>query len=99
MMLKYAIGNFLPFLISLAGIIADNVTTRIGLSLGFYETHPLYQPFYALLIFWGVLSLLTLALPKGKVWGISKNAVASAAFLGSVNNTLVIFGIFSGLRI
>jgi len=99
MMPKYAANNILPFLISLAGISADFITTRIGLGLGFYETHPFYQPAYALLIFWGALILLTLTLPKGKVWGMSKNVLASAAFLGAVNNTLVILGFFPGLRI
>lgn len=99
MLMKYVAGNILPFLISLAGIIADNLTTRIGLSLGFYETHLQYQPVYALIIFWSALTLLTLTLPKGKFWGITKNALASAAFLGSVNNTLVILGLFSGLII
>jgi hypothetical protein len=90
----------LPFLISLVGIIADYLTTRIGLSLGFYETHLQYQPAYALIIFWSTLTLLALVLPKGKFWGKTKNAVlVLVAFLGSINNTLVIFGFFSGLKI
>ena len=99
MLLKYAAGTVLPFLISLAGIIADYLTTRIGLNLGFYETHLQYQPTYALIIFWSALTLLTLTLPKDKFWGMMKNALASVTFLGFINNTLVIFGIFSGLRI
>ena len=92
-------GNVLPFLISLSGIIADYITTRIGLGLGFYETHLQYHPAYALIIFWGALALLTFTLPKSKFWGTTKYVIASASFLGAVNNTLVIFGFFSGLRI
>ena len=86
-----------PFLISLAGIVADYLTTRIGLGLGFYETHTQYHPILALTIFWGALTLLTLTLPKGKTWKITKNLLASISFLGFVNNTLVILGIFPGL--
>ena len=98
MFLKNTVGNISPFLISLAGIIADYLTTRIGLNLGFYETHLQYQPAYALIIFWGSLTLLTLTLPKGEFWKMTKNALASVTFLGAINNTLVIIGVFSGLR-
>lgn len=98
-MFRLAPSNFLPFLISLAGILADNLTTRIGLGLGLYEYHPLYQPVYALAVFWGILTLLTLILPQGKFSRITKSTIASVAFLGSINNMLVILGLFSGLRI
>ena len=99
MLRKYSLVHALPFLISLAGIMADYLTTSIGLGLGFYETHPQYHPLYALAIFWGSLTLLTLTLPKRRFWEASKNILASASFLGSLNNTLVIFRIFSGLVI
>lgn len=95
----FGMRKLLPFLISLVGVVADNLTTRIGLGLGFYESHPLYQPVYALVVFWGISALRTLTLPKGKFSELTKGAVASMAFLGFVNNTLVIFGIFRGLRI
>ncbi|MFH0749284.1 MAG: hypothetical protein V1915_05165 [Candidatus Bathyarchaeota archaeon] len=88
----------LPFFISLIGVLADYVTTTVGLNLGFYETHPQYHPAWALLIFWGCLTVLTLTFPKRRFWEMTKNAIASASFLGSVNNTLVIFKIFSGLK-
>ena len=99
LMMKYDLSNIQPFLISLVGIVADYITTRIGLGMGFYETHLQYQPIYALMVFWGALTVLTIALPRGKNWMTAKNMLASAAFLGSVNNTLVIMGIFQGLRI
>ena len=90
---------FLPFLISLAGIIADHMTTLTGLSLGLYETHPQYHPALALIIFWAALTVLTLTLPKKRIWEMSKSVLASASFLGAVNNTLVILGVFQGLVI
>lgn len=86
--------SLLPFVISLIGIITDYVTTKIGLNLGFNEMHPNYHPILALGIFWGALTILKITLPKQKIWDISKNALASASFLGTVNNTLVILGVF-----
>lgn len=89
----------LPFLISLIGVSADYITTLVGLSLGFYETHTNYHPILALTIFWGSSALLTLALPKSEVWNKSKIILASISYLGAANNVLVILGIFPGLRI
>ena len=91
--------SLLPFLISLGGVISDYITTTIGLGLGFYELHPNYHPFWALSIFWSAVLILTLALPKGKTWYLSLNGLASVSFLGAINNTLVILGVFSGLKI
>ena len=86
----------LPFFVSLIGVLADYFTTTVGLNLGLYETHPQYHPALALLIFWGCLTALTLTFPKRRFWEMTKNVIASASFIGSVNNTLVILGIFSG---
>ena len=97
--LKLNLTIILPFLISLIGVMADYFTMLVGLSLGFYETHPNYHPALALAIFWVSSSLLTLVLPKKRIWEISKNILASTSFLGVVNNVLVILGIFSGLKI
>ncbi len=96
---KWNANTILPFLISWIGVSADFLTTIIGLYLGFYETHPRYNPALALAIFWGALSLLTLFLPGDMVWETAKNAFALTPFLGAVNNTLVILGVFPGLRI
>jgi len=86
-----------PFLLSLGGVLSDYLTTRIGLSLGFYETHPHYNPVLALLIFWGAVALLTATLPKRRSWNLSINGLASISYLGVINNILVILGVFSGL--
>ena len=91
--------NSLPFLVSLGGIATDYFTSMVGLGLGLYESQPLYSPAFALMIFWGALVFLSLALPRGRVWGAAKNVLASVTFLGPVNNTLVIFRVFPGLRI
>jgi len=88
-----------PFILSLGGVSLDYVTTAIGLGLGFYEMHPAYHPLNALLIFWGAIILLSLLLPRGRIWRLSINGLASASYLGLVNNTLVIMGVFPGLQI
>jgi len=67
--------------------------------MGFYETHLAYNPVTALAIFWSAIVALYLALPRGKKWDAAILVLASWSFLGIVNNTLVIFGVFSGLVI
>jgi len=89
----------LPFLLALGGVISDYITTTIGLSMGFYETHLAYNPLWALLIFWGAIALLVLALPRKKPWTLGINGLALISYLGAVNNTLVILGLFPGLQI
>ena len=91
--------QYFPFIISLIGVVTDYVTTRVGLNLGFYETHQKYNPALALMIFWGALGILWLTLPRERIWSISKIILSVFSFLGTVNNTLVIFGVFSGLII
>jgi len=88
-----------PFMLSLGGVSLDYVTTTIGLGLGLCEMHPAYHPLKALLIFWGAIVLLSLLLPRGRIWRVSINSLASASYLGVVNNTLVIMGVFPGLQI
>jgi hypothetical protein len=89
----------LPFLISLSGVVFDYWTTTIGLSMGFVETHPQYHPLKALAIFWGAVAVLTVTLPKTRIWRICTNALATLSYLGGINNALVILGVFSGLII
>jgi len=91
----------LPFLIALGGVLADYATTTIALNFctGLHETHAMYSPVLALAIFWTAISVLTLALPKKKPWTIGINGLALASYIGAVNNTLVILGLFTGLVI
>jgi hypothetical protein len=97
-MLSKETGILLPYLISIVGVLFDYLTTTIGLSFGLHETNAFYQPVLVLAIFWGALAVFSQILPK-RWWIISRNILASVSFLGAVNNTLVITGIFSGLRI
>ena len=96
---RIANRGMIPFLVSLGGVVSDYITTRIGLSMGFYETHSQYHPVSALLIFWGALTVLALTLPRKKSWNLCLHGLALASYLGAVNNILVILGVFSGLVI
>ena len=89
----------LPFLLVLGGVITDYATTTIGLNFctGLYETHQQYNPIWALAIFWAAIATLTLVLPKKKPWTIGINGLALASYLGAINNTLVILGLFTGI--
>ncbi len=91
----------LPFLLALGGVISDFATTTIALNYctGLRETHIQYSPVWALAIFWTAITLLSLALPRKKPWTTSINGLALASYIGAVNNTLVILGLFSGLVI
>jgi hypothetical protein len=89
-------GRFMGFPLALLGVVCDWITTQIGLGMGFYETHLAYNPVTSLAIFWGAIVVLYLALPRGKKWDAAILVMASCSFLGAVNNTLVILGVFGG---
>lgn len=89
-------GRFMGFPLALLGVVCDWITTQVGLGMGFYETHLAYHPVTALAIFWSAIVFLYLTLPRGKKWDAAIWALASWSFLGAVNNTLVILGVFSG---
>jgi len=92
-------GRLSAFLISFIGIAADYASTRVGLSRGFYETHVQYHPLLALAIFWTAVAVLVTSLPRGRWWERGIRFIAAWSFLGAVNNTLVILGVFGGLII
>ncbi len=91
----------LPFFLALGGIISDYTTTTIGLNFytGLYETQMQYSPVFALLIFWTAITILTLTLPRKKPWTLGINGLAIASYIGTINNILVILGLYSGLVI
>jgi len=95
----YVRSWIVPFILTLGGVASDYISTIIGLGMGFYEANPQYHPLWALLYFWGALAILTLTLPKGKIWKLTKNGLALASYLGFLNNILVICGGFTGLSI
>ena len=86
-----------PFLTSLGGVVTDFATTRIGLSLGFFEAHPQYHPATALIIFWGIIAAMTLISPKKNGLNLYALLISVYSYLGTVSNTLVILGLFTGL--
>ncbi len=88
-----------PFVLSSLGSVGDFVTTSLGLSRGFVETHASYNPIYSIMIFWGAIIILQLTLPREKAWSKSIILVSSLSFLGLVNNSLVLLGVFSGIHI
>jgi hypothetical protein len=96
-MISKGTGILLPYIISLVGVLSDYLTTNFGLGLGLIETNAFYHPILALAIIWGELGVLSLMLPKSRLGDMTKNVVSLASFIGIVNNTLVITGVFSGL--
>ena len=93
-MSKNVSNNFLPFTVSLGGVITDLLTTKIGLNMGFSETNVYYNPFVALIIIWSALVLLQLTIRERKILNICIYGVCLYSYLSTVNNILVIFGIF-----
>lgn len=88
-----------PFIVPLLGSLGDYVTTNIGLMRGFIETHPYYNPFLSIILSWGIVLILLITLPKGKWWYRSILLISSFSFLGFINNSLVLLGLFNGLVI
>ena len=89
----------MPFILSSLGVIGDIFTTSLGLSRGFVETHINYSPIYAIVIFWISILILQYTLPKGKMWYLSIILISLFSFLGLLNNSFVLLGIFPGLAI
>ena len=89
----------MPFILSSLGVIGDFVTTNLGLSRGFVETHLTYSPIYAIIIFWISILILQFTLPRGKTWYLSIIIISLFSFLGLINNSFVLLGVFPGLVI
>jgi len=89
-------GRFMGFPIALLGVVCDWITTQVGLGMGYYETHLMYHPVLALVIFLTAIIFLLTVLPRGRRWDYAIYFLASWSFLGAVNNTLVILGVFGG---
>ena len=88
-----------PFLIALIGNLFDYITTQVGLRIGYIETHPNYSPLFSIMIFTIIISVLSLVLPNSRNYRASIIILSLLSFLGAVNNTLVILGLFNGLVI
>lgn len=90
----------IPYLISLIGIIADKITTDIGLATGlYYETNPEYSPLNAILVFWSAITVMAVLFrnyKNGWKWCLP---IALLSLLGSANNILVLLGLSRGLTL
>jgi hypothetical protein len=86
----------IPFAMSATGVLLDALTTAIGLSKGFHETHSEYNPLWALLIFWSLIGVAHF-LPRSRFVRAFTMVLSAAPFLGALNNSLVILGAFQGL--
>ena len=105
----------IPFVISALGLLFDFMTTAIALSNPYmipetiiYETHPKAWPYGALIgifIFWGLIEILERFEPEGErrwfllfYWAWIY-MIAVQTWIGPVNNSLVMAGVFDGLQI
>ena len=84
-------------MIAVLGVASDFVSTQVGLARGFLETHLLYSPVYSLAIFWALLTVATIGLPRGNLRRMLIFAIALLSFVGVFNNVSIITGIFRGL--
>lgn len=92
--------NYFPFIISVTGCLLDWISTQVGLFLGYVETHLTYSLINAL-FFW---VFICFALEMGyRIVGMPgwflnvAILISTVSFIGFVNNTLVIIGVFGGL--
>jgi hypothetical protein len=88
------LANILPYTIATLGVVTDFASTQLGLMRGFHEANVLYGPIPALIVFWTVLTVATLALPRGTLRRTLVFAVVCMSFLGLFNNIFVMAGIF-----
>jgi len=87
----------LPFFIILGGIIGDYISTIIGLNIGLVEANPQFNPMWALIIYWGAITILYLTCHHKKLWTVCANTIASTSYLGFINNILLILRVFLGI--
>jgi hypothetical protein len=93
----HQLERIIPYMIAALGVAMDFATTQVGLARGFLEEHLLYSPISSLVIFWALLTVATLALPRGNTGRMFIFAIAWLTFVGVFNNVFVITGIFRGL--
>jgi len=88
----------LPFFMALGGIILDFISTVIGLGMGFCESNSQYNPVWALIVYVGAIMILYLTCSQSKFWKLGAYIVALTSYIGVINNTLTIFGVFPGIK-
>ena len=78
-----------PFIIMVAGVTSDYVSSLIGISVGYVETHPNYSPLNALIIFTLALAILMLFFWRNRTTRIFVWACSIIPFIGIIHNLLV----------
>ena len=95
-----------PYLIAILGILADWITTSIGLmnpyrfpGLVLYETNSHYSPLWGLLIFLTALTIFVKIQknPPGKGALFWRYLISFVPWIGPINNILVLLGVWRGL--
>ena len=87
----------IPLGVATSGIILDYLTTSVGLQWGLSEANPAYHPLWAVLVFFSLITLLTVLSRRQRYLKWSIVGFASLSYLGAINNTLVLLGRFPGL--
>ena len=87
----------IPLGVASSGIILDYLTTSVGLQCGLSEANPAYHPLWAVLVFFSLIAVLTVFSRRQRYMKWSVIGFASLSYLGAINNTLVLLGLFPGL--
>lgn len=90
---------FVPYVITVYGVVSDLVTTQIGLSKSFIETQSIYSPFIALTVLIGVMAIFDLFFRNARYKMQFQLILVSVSFLGAINNVLVLLRVFGGLML
>ena len=75
--------RFMALSIAFLGVVSDWITTQVGLGMGYYETHLMYNPVLALAIIWTAIIFLLMVLPRGGRWDYAIYFLASWSFIGA----------------
>ena len=75
-----------PLIITALGVAADFSTSIMGLSRGLTESHPLYNPFFALTVFLILVTIISHSVPKKTRWQIPVYAIAFTPYLAAISN-------------
>ncbi|MCJ7633679.1 hypothetical protein MUP77_14975 [Candidatus Bathyarchaeota archaeon] len=90
----WGLEKIFPYTIATLGVATDFASTQLGLIRGFREANLLYGPIPSLVVFWTILTIATLALPRGTLRRTCVFAIVCLSFVGLFNNIFVMAGIF-----
>ena len=90
----WGLAKIFPYTIATLGVETDFASTQLGLIRGFQEANVLFSPIPSLLVFWTILTVATLALPKGTLRRTFILAIVCLSFVRLFNNIFVMADIF-----